>query len=72
REYVLLHIRRERRQARYGNALQLLNKYIPSSEPNYWYIKKRRDVFEKLGWTHCWEQEKRRLMIQFPKEYEPF
>jgi len=72
REYVLLHIRRERRQERYGNALQLLNKYIPTSEPNYWYIKKRRDVFEKLGWMHCWEQEKRRLLIQFPKEYEPF
>ena len=72
REYVLLHIRRERRKERYGNALQLLNKYIPTSESNYWYIKKRRDIYEKLGWTHCWEQEKRRLLIQFPKVYEPF
>jgi tripeptidyl-peptidase-2 len=72
REYVLLHIRRERRQGRYGNALELLNKYIPTSSPNYWYIKKRCDVFEKLGWMHCWEQEKRRLLIEFPEKYEPF
>ena len=34
-EYVLLHIRRERRHVRFGNALELPNKYIPISAPNY-------------------------------------
>ena len=72
RKYVLLHIRRERRKGRYGKALKLLNRFIPTSAPNYWYIKKRRDVYESLGWKHLAEYESRSLMISFPKDYEPF
>jgi hypothetical protein len=71
-KYMLLHVRRDRRKKRFGAAIQLLNKHIPNSEPNYWYIKKRRDLFEQLGWQHCWEYEKRWLVIAFPKSFAPF
>ncbi|MCH7990350.1 MAG: tripeptidyl peptidase II, partial [Planctomycetes bacterium] len=71
-KYFLLHVRRERRKGRYGNALKLLNKYIPTSAPNYWYIKKRRDCYEKLGWNHLWDYEKSWLLIRFPGEFQPF
>ena len=72
RKYVLLHIRCERRKGCYGKALKLLNRFIPTSAPNYWYIKKRRDVYESLGWKHLAEYESRSLMISFQKDYEPF
>ena len=65
-DYVLLHIRRNRRQQRFGSALKWLNKYLTTSPGNYWYHKKRRDVYQKLGWTHLWEYEKRWLLIRFP------
>ena len=67
-KYVLLHIRRDRRKQRFGNALKWLNKYIASSPGNYWYHKKRRDIYQKLEWTHLWELEKRWLIIRFPNE----
>lgn len=72
KDYVLLYVRRERRRENYGTALKLLAKHIPNSGPTYWYIKKRRDIFEKLGWKHLWEYERRWLLIKFPKEYAPF
>jgi len=72
KKWVLLHVRRERRKSRYGTALKLLNKHIPNSEPTYWYIKKRRDIYEKLGWTHVWEYEKRWLLRKFPDNVTPF
>ncbi|MCH7689000.1 MAG: hypothetical protein IH899_20380 [Planctomycetes bacterium] len=71
-KYFLLHVRRERRKGRYGNALKLLNKYIPTSAPNYWSMKKRRDIYEKLGWNHLWKYEKNWLLIRFPGEFQPF
>jgi len=71
-KYFLLHVRRERRKGRYGNALSLLNRYIPGSSPNYWYIKKRRDLFGLLGWKHLEAAENKWLLIRFPKDYEPF
>lgn len=72
KDYVLLHVRRERRRGRFGTALELLNRHAESSAPNYWYVKKRRDIFEKLGWTHAFENEQKRLLIRFPKDYESF
>jgi tripeptidyl-peptidase-2 len=71
-KYFLLHVRRESRKGRYGNALKLLNEQIPTSAPNFMYIKKRRDLYEKLGWKHCWDYEKRWLVIRFPQDYEAF
>ena len=71
RDYVLLHVRRERRKQRYGNALRLLNKQIGESEPNYWYHKKRRDIYEALGWDHLHQNESQWLLLRFPNAYEP-
>ena len=68
KEYVLLHIRRDRRKNRNGAALKWLNKYIDSSEPYYWYHKKRRDVYESLGWQHLHNHESRWLVIRFPNK----
>jgi tripeptidyl-peptidase II len=71
RKYVLLRVRRDRRRGDFGQALKLLNRSIPGAKPTYWYHKKRRDVLEKLGWTHLWNYESRWLMRRFPKEFEP-
>jgi len=70
RKYFLLRVRRDRRKGHYGQALKLLNRHIPDSKPMYWYHKKRRDVFESLGWKHLGNYESRWLMRRFPKEFE--
>jgi len=70
--YVLLHIRRERRRGRPAVALKWLTKYYPGTPPNFWYVKKRRDLYETLGWSHCHEYQQRWLLVQFPKTYESF
>jgi tripeptidyl-peptidase-2 len=71
-KYVLLHIRRERRRGNYGESLKLLEKNISSSGSNFWLFKKRRDIYEKLGWQHLWEYERRWLMIRFPAQTKFF
>ena len=70
--YVLLHIRHERRRGRPAMALKWLTKYYPGTPANFWYVKKRRDLYEKLGWSHCHEYERRWLLVRFPKTYESF
>lgn len=70
-KYFLLHIRRERRQQRYGNALRLLLKH-ESEAPTLFHTEKRRDLSELLGWIHQYEHERRWFVIKFPKDYEPF
>ena len=72
KDYVLLHIRRERRHKRFGNALKLLNELIAKSPSNYWHFKKRRDIYEQLGWTHLHDNARRWLTIRFPDEREGF
>ena len=72
KKYVLLHIRAERRRGRKAIALKWLNKSSAGSPPNYWYVKKRRDLYSELGWQHCAELENRWLLIKFPKAYESF
>lgn len=66
KDYVLLYVRRERRKERYGNALKQLNRHIAESPPNYWYYKKRRDVYQKLGWEFLAVYEHTWLMIRYP------
>ncbi|MCH8831026.1 MAG: tripeptidyl peptidase II, partial [Planctomycetes bacterium] len=72
RKYVLLHVRRERRKGRYGKALKLLGNYKSDSASNYWYHRKRRDIFRKLGWHHLAELEVLQLAIRYPKRLAPF
>lgn len=71
-EYFLLHIRRERRLGRRGNCLKWLNHYIPQAEPTYFYYKKRRDLYQELGWQHLYEYERDWLLRRFPQAYQPF
>lgn len=68
KDWVLLTIRRDRRKNRWGAALKLLNEQISQSEPTYWYHKKRRDVFEQLGWSRLFELENNVLAVEFPKK----
>jgi tripeptidyl-peptidase II len=70
-KYVLLHVRHDRRKGRLAHALKELNEQIAESPPTFWYVKKRRDLYEELGWTHALEHERRRLAILFPKVREP-
>ena len=72
REYFLLHIRRERRQGRYGSALRLVNHHIPNSPPTFFYFKKRRDLYELAGWQFLRDYEHRWLLIRFPPNRAPF
>jgi tripeptidyl-peptidase-2 len=69
-KYVLLRVRRDRRRGHFGQAVKLLNQHIPNATPNFWFHKKRRDVFESLGWKHLRDYESRWLMRRFPKERE--
>ncbi len=65
-DYFLLHIRRDRRRGDRGAALKLLNRYIRTSPPTYFYYKKRRDLYQELGWD-CWYQyESHWLIRRFP------
>ncbi|QGJ72307.1 Hypothetical protein PBC10988_40250 [Planctomycetales bacterium 10988] len=69
-KYVLLHLRRERRKEHYGEALKWLDHYLEQKPTFYWYYKKRRDVFESLGWEIWREYENAWLAIRFPKQPE--
>ncbi|MEQ8789066.1 MAG: S8 family serine peptidase [Pirellulaceae bacterium] len=71
-DYFLLHLRRDRRKQRHGQALELLNRHIPRSAPNYWHYKKRRDLYDELNWQHLHVWEAAWLVRRFPQEYAPF
>ncbi|MCH2124065.1 MAG: S8 family serine peptidase [Pirellulaceae bacterium] len=68
-KYFLLEVRRERRSQRFGNALKLLNKHNPNGTTNSWLFKKRRDLYQDLGWQHLFEYEDRWMLLRFPKTY---
>ena len=72
RKYCLLHVRRDRRQQRYGAALRLLNQQIRDGNANYWFFKKRRDLYELSGWQHLRDYEHRWLLLRFPSQRLPF
>ncbi|GAB4139011.1 MAG: hypothetical protein Tsb009_07640 [Planctomycetaceae bacterium] len=72
KKYVLLHVRRERRKQRYGLALEFLRKYDSPNSTNYFYHKKHRDIYEKLGWKHLAGYVSRSMIRRFPKDYLPF
>ena len=70
--YFLLHIRRDRRQKNYGQALQLLNKHASQSEPTFLYRKKRRDLYELLEWKDWQSYEQHWMWREFPEEEVTF
>ena len=63
----LLHIRWLRRNARFGQALEILNRDLKDSAPDYWRLKKQRDLYEQLGWQHATDYATRWLNIRFPE-----
>ncbi|MEZ6052871.1 MAG: tripeptidyl-peptidase 2 [Planctomycetaceae bacterium] len=72
-KYSLLHIRRNRRLGRYGAAIKLLNERIEdTSPPTYLQHKKRRDLYELLGWDDWQAYENKWMLIGYPKQYPAF
>ena len=71
-KYVLLHIRRERRLQRQGNALEALNDHIEESKPTKLLFKKRGDLYDELGWDHWRDYERKWMILRFPAGYPPF
>ena len=70
-DYVLLHVRHARRKGNLGEALKQLNAQIAKSSNNYWYFKKRRDIYQEAGWEHCYDLEWRRVLQMFPEKVQP-
>lgn len=54
-EFVLLDVRMLRRDENYGMALQLLERHR-ATILGKWYLKKRRDLLEELGWVPPWKE----------------
>jgi tripeptidyl-peptidase-2 len=73
KDYYLLHVRRDRRRGQYGKALKLLNQHIEqASPPSRQQTKKRRDLYEQLGWDDWRDYEHKWLLIRFPSDWPPF
>ncbi|MCM2372142.1 hypothetical protein [Aporhodopirellula aestuarii] len=62
REFILLQDRMYRRSGKKGRALELLEANRQSIDPK-WYLKKRRDLLQELGWEPPY-QEAARLYLQ--------
>ncbi|MCH7870153.1 MAG: S8 family serine peptidase [Planctomycetes bacterium] len=71
-KYVLLHIRREKRHGRLGNAIELLNRHLAQAKPRKMLFEKRIKLLNELGWAHWRDYEKKWLLLRMPKEYPPF
>ncbi len=70
---ALLHIRRDRRHERRGQALQRLNTLIEqASPPEKLLEKKRRDLYEHLGWNDWREYAHKWMLIRFPEQTPAF
>lgn len=62
REFILLQDRMYRRSGKKGRALELLEANRRAIEPK-WYLKKRRDLLQELGWDLPY-QEAAQLYLQ--------
>lgn len=71
-DYLDLHIERERRHGRLGEALKLLNEKIDKAKTKKALYKQRLELLEELGWTHWRQYEEEWLLIRFPQAYAPF
>jgi hypothetical protein len=68
-EFILLHDRMLRRSGNKGQALELLELHKRSIKPK-WYLKKRRDLLQELGWGPP-HQEAARLYLEAGYADEP-
>ena len=71
-KYSLLHIRKERRQQRYGKALSLLHKRMQEAGAVKLLDKKRHDMYESLEWEHLRQNAADWMLRRFPQAYQPF
>ncbi|WP_442505871.1 hypothetical protein SH528x_004683 [Novipirellula sp. SH528] len=68
-EFILLQDRMLRRADKKGRALELLEASQQSIDPK-WYLKKRRDLLQELGWDPAY-QEAARLYLEAGYTDEP-
>jgi len=68
-EFILLHDRMLRRSGNKGRALELLELHRQSIKPK-WYLKKRRDLLQELGWAPP-HQEAAKLYLEAGYDDEP-
>lgn len=68
-EFILLHDRMLRRSGNKGRAVELLELHRQSIKPK-WYLKKRRDLLQELGWAPPY-QEAARLYLEAGYDDEP-
>ncbi|WDQ14876.1 hypothetical protein [Rhodopirellula sp. P2] len=61
REFILLQDRMFRRSGQKGRALELLEANRHSIEPK-WYLKKRRDLLQELGWDPPYREAAQRYL----------
>ncbi|WP_404307479.1 hypothetical protein [Neorhodopirellula lusitana] len=61
REFILLQDRMFRRSGKKGRALELLEANRNSIEPK-WYLKKRRDLLQELGWDPPYREAAQRYL----------
>ena len=71
KDYVLLHIARERLHGRQGEALQLLNKRIADGPEKRLY-EKRIGLLKDLGWRHWADYEQRWQLLRYPEAFPRF
>ena len=71
-KFSLLEIRHRRRSGDYGLALALLAKRMKDAPPNRFHLKKRRDLYELLGWHHAHAHAATWYVVSFPDEFEGF
>jgi hypothetical protein len=71
-DYLKLHIQRDRRQGRLGEALRLLNKQIDDAPTKKELYEQRLELLDALGWPHWKQYEQHWLLIRFPDKYPPF
>lgn len=66
-EFILLDIRMLRRDKWYGQALALLEEHAESI-PARWFLKKRRDLLQELGWDAAYSEAASIYAREFPQE----
>ncbi|MEM9944425.1 MAG: hypothetical protein AAF939_22925, partial [Planctomycetota bacterium] len=64
-EFILLDIRMLRRNEKFGSAIVLLEQF-QSSILRKWYLKKRRDLLEKLDWQPPFKDAVEQFKNEFP------
>ena len=70
-DYWLLEVRKNRRSKQTAIAIKLLNKNLKASSPLLHY-KKRRDMFNELGWDNWKSWQEKQMLLKFPKQTPPY